>query len=385
VTSLKITRREAARLAVTLLLAAAAHAQTLSLPPDSPRWQLEGEAKVAEYQGRKAIRLDGGDAIVKGFALRDGIIDVDVATTAKRGFFGFDVRIDKEGCNMEEIYLRPHQSGYSDAMQYTPVFNTGRNWQLFNGPGFTGQVDIPRNEWFHLRLEVTGAQAKLYVEDMDKPALEMTDLKTGIQQGQIALMDLFGETFFANFEVRTTPDAPWERHQPPMPNTVLTKWSISPSYDALQRDPEKPLTPAESSSIEWQQVEAEPPGFVVLYRYRDAPHPHVSFQQDFSTRLQPQPGMKLLYARTTIASDREQVKKLEIGYSDDVTVFLNGQILWRGRSAQGFRDSRFLGIVNPENDAVYLPLKKGNNELLLAVSELGGGWGFICRLTTVGN
>ena len=95
--------------------------------------------------------------------------------------------------------------------------------------------------------------------------------------------------------------------------------------------------------------------------------------------------MKLLYARTTIESDRDQVKKLEIGYSDDVSVFLNGQILWRGRSAQGFRDPRFLGTVNPENDAVYLPLKKGSNELVLAVSELGGGWGFICRLKDIEN
>jgi hypothetical protein len=37
-------------------------------------------------------------------------------------------------------------------------------------------------------------------------------------------------------------------------------------------------------------------------------------------------------------------------------------------------------LRNPENDAVYLPLKKGSNELMLAVSELGGGWGFICRV-----
>jgi hypothetical protein len=59
---------------------------------------------------------------------------------------------------------------------------------------------------------------------------------------------------------------------------------------------------------------------------------------------------------------------------------LNGKILYRGRSAQGFRDPGFLGIVNPENDAAYLPLKKGRNELMLALSELGGGWGFICRL-----
>jgi hypothetical protein len=57
----------------------------------------------------------------------------------------------------------------------------------------------------------------------------------------------------------------------------------------------------------------------------------------------------------------------------------------RGRSAQGFRDPGFLGIANPENDAVYLPLKKGSNELMLAVSELGGGWGFICRLVDLEN
>ena len=69
--------------------------------------------------------------------------------------------------------------------------------------------------------------------------------------------------------------------------------------------------------------------------------------------------MKVVYARTTIDSDRDQVKKLALGYSDDVSVFLNGEILYRGRSAQAFRDPRFLGIVSPENDAVYLPLEEG--------------------------
>src|SRR6185436_9072037 len=130
----------------------------------------------------------------------------------------------------------------------------------------------------------------------------------------------------------------------------------------------------------WEEVEAESPGFVVLYRYRQAPHPRVTFANDFSKRLEPQPGMRVVYARTTITSARNEVKKLRLGYSDDVTVFLNGSILYRGLSAQNFRDPAFLGIVNPENDAVYLPLRKGSNELILAVSELGGGWGFIARL-----
>jgi len=366
-----------------LISAAVGQAQTippLSVPPDSPRWDLQGEAKLAEYQGRKALLIDGGAAILKDFEMRDAVIDVDVATPAARGFFGFDVRIDADGKNYEEIYLRQHQSSYPDAMQYTPVLNTGRNWQIFNGPGFTGAVDIPKNVWFHLRLEVAGAQAKLYVKDMEKPALVMDDLKSGVQKGQFALFTLTGETYFSNFEIRATPDAPWTRHLPAMPPNTITKWSISPSYDGLARNLERPLSYSESAAIQWQDVEAEPPGFVVLYRYRQAPHPRVTFQSDFSTRLDPQPGMQVLYARTTVQSDRDQIKKLEIGYSDDVSVFLNGKILWRGRSAQAFRDPRFLGIVNPENDAVYLPLKKGSNELILALSEQGGGWGFLCRL-----
>ncbi|SRR6266700_2855043 len=364
-----------------------AHSQlpALSVPADSPRWDLQGQVKVAEYQGRKCLSIDAGAAILKDFEMRDGVLDVDVATPARRGFFGFDFRIDNSGANYEEVYLRQHKSGAPDAMQYTPVLNTGRNWQIYNGPGFTAAVDIPKDAWFHLRLAVTGAQAKLYVKDMENPALVMNDLKSGVQKGQVALYVLTGATYFSNFEVRTTPDAAWERRLPPMPPNTLTKWSLSPSYDALARNLERPLPPSESDAIHWEDVEAEPPGFVVIYRYREAPHPRVTFQGDFSRRLEPQPGMKVVYARTSIASDRDQVKKLHIGYSDDVSVFLNGKILYRGRSAQGFRDPGFLGIVNPENDAVYLPLKKGSNELVLAVSELGGGWGFICQLADLEN
>ncbi len=370
---------------ILLVTSTAAAGQSLAVQPDSIQWDLQGQAKVADYQGRKCLLLDGGAATVNDFTMRDGVIDVDVATPAARGFFGIQFRITPDGQNAEWVYLRQHKSGQPDAIQYTPVLGTGLNWQIYNGPGFTGAVDIPRDVWFHLRLEVTGAQAKLYVKDMDTPALVMTDLKSGVQKGEVALYVLTGTTYFSNFTVRTTSDVPWERRLPPMPPGTLTKWQISPSYDGLARDLERPLSSSDVAGIQWQDVEAEPPGFVVLYRYREAPHPRVSFATDFSKRLDPQPGMRVLYARTAIESDRDQVRKLFIGYSDDVSVFLNGQILFRGRSAQNFRDPAFLGIVNPENDAVYLPLKKGSNELMLAVSELGGGWGFICRLADLGQ
>jgi len=369
-----------------ILFGTVAHSQpsqTLTLPPDSPRWELEGEAKPTEYKGRKCLLLDGGAAVVKDFEMRDGVIDVDVATPAGRGFFGIQFRIANDGANSEWFYLRQHKSGAPDAMQYTPVLNTGLNWQIYNGPGFTGAVEIPKDEWFHLRLEVVGTEARLYVKDMAKPALVANDLKSGVQKGQVALAVLTGATYFSNFEIRSTPDVPWERHPPPMPPGTLTRWSLSPSLGALDRNLERPLTASESAAMSWQEVEAEPPGFVVINRYRESPHPRVTFANDFSRRLEPQPGMKVVYARTSIVSERDQVKKLAIGYSDEVSVFLNGKMLYRGRSAQNFRDPAFLGIVNPENDALYLPLKKGRNELVLAVSELGGGWGFICRLEEV--
>ena len=352
----------------------------LAIAPDSPRWELEGQARVAEYQGRKGLYLNGGAATLKDLEIRDAIVDVDVATPASRGFFGIQFRVAQDGGDAEWVYLRQHKSGAPDAMQYTPVLHTGLNWQIYNGPGFTGAVEIPKDVWFHMRLEVAGAQAKLYVKDMDKPALVINDLKTGARSGGLALAVLTGETYFSNFEVRETPAVPWAPQPPPMPPDALTRWSLSPSFDALARDLERPLSPEERDAMAWQDVEAEAPGFVVINRYRDSPHPRVTFASDFSKRLDPQPGMRVVYARTSIVAERDQVRRLSIGYSDDVSVFLNGSILYRGRSAQNFRDPAFLGIVSPENDAVYLPLKKGRNELMLAVSELGGGWGFICRL-----
>lgn len=366
-----------------VVVACASFARAELVPPDSTRWELEGRASVAAYLGRPSLMLDGGAATIKDFELRDGVIDVDVATPARRGFFGVQFRIASNDANGEFVYLRQHKSGQPDAVQYTPVLNTGLNWQLYNGDGFTAAVDIPSEAWFHVRIEVAGAQARLFVKDMATPVLVMSDLKSGVRKGRVALTVLTGATYFSNFEIRSTPDAPWQRNLPPMPAGTLVKWSLSESFDALSRSPERPLSPAEIRAMKWQVVEAEAPGIVAINRYRESPHPRVTFANDFSRRLEPQAGAKVVYARTTIESDRDVVRKLAIGYSDEVSVFLNGRILFHGRSAQYFRDPAFLGIVSADNDAVYLPLRKGRNEVVLAVTELGGGWGFVCRLEDV--
>jgi hypothetical protein len=349
-----------------------------SFPADSPRWQLAPKAKVTDYLGRRCLALEDGRATLKDFEITDGVIDVDMAGLETRGFYNISFRTQANG-DGEVVYLRAHKTGLNDAQQYTPVFLGTGPWQIYNGPGFTAAVDIPREAWFHVRLEITGTQAKLYVSNMAVPSLVINDLKSGMRKGGVG----FYGVHISNVEIRRMPPAVWERHEPEMLAATITNWSLSPSMDALERDLERPMSKAEANSMTWQAVTAEPPGFVVINRYRRAPDIRATFFNDFSRRQEPQKGMQVVYARTTILSDREQVKKLNIGYSDDVGLFLNDRILYRGRSAQRFRDPGFLGIVNAENDAIYLQLKKGRNELVLAVSELTGGWGFICRFNNM--
>src|SRR5260370_31956176 len=54
-------------------------AQAESIPTDSPRWQLKGKAKAAEYLGRRCLWLQDGAASLKDFEMTDGVIDVDMA------------------------------------------------------------------------------------------------------------------------------------------------------------------------------------------------------------------------------------------------------------------------------------------------------------------
>jgi len=50
------------------------------------------------------------------------------------------------------------------------------------------------------------------------------------------------------------------------------------------------------------------------------------------------------------------------------------RLLYRGNDTVRSRDYRFLGSIG-YFDALYLPLQKGENEILMAVSEDTGGWG----------
>ncbi len=158
-----------------------------------------------------------------------------------------------------------------------------------------------------MRLVVAGARAKVYVGNMAVPSLVMNDPKTGLRKGGVG----FYGVYVSNVEMRRMPPAVWERHESQMPAATITKWGVSPSMNALERDLERPLSKSEGDSTTWQEVTAEPPGFVVINHYRKGPDLIATFAKNFSKRLEPPKGMQLVYARTMIVSRRDQVIKAQ--------------------------------------------------------------------------
>ena len=116
----------------------------------------------------------------------------------------------------------------------------------------------------------------------------------------------------------------------------------------------------------WEKVTAEPTGLVDIARYRQ--------------RAGQSP--ELVLARTVVRAEERQEITLSFGYSDEVTVFLNRKPVFTGESSFRSRDSEFMGVIGL-NDAVILDLKEGANDLLFALTETFGGWGFLARLETL--
>ena len=71
---------------------------------------------------------------------------------------------------------------------------------------------------------------------------------------------------------------------------------------------------------------------------------------------------------------------MDFGYSDRIKVYLNDVILYSGNNNYRSRDYRYLGTIG-FFDAVALPLKEGENTLIMGVSVNFGGWGLKARFT----
>ena len=342
---------------------------------DSDRWLIKDPtAKKEEHLGRKSLFLSSnGFASLKDVEFEDGTVEVDIAASTPVEFPGVVFRFLSPE-EHELFYLRPHHSGHDDATQYVPGFQGSHPWQIYNGKGATAAVVIPKDEWFHVKIEVSGLTAKVWLGTAAEPVMVITDLKRGYSKGSVGITCGVQGAYFSNFSYATaTPGPHVEPRYPDLPAGTLTKWELSEAFDGETTNAEQLPNAAAMSSMKWLEVKTEYPGLVVIDRYRRSPELVPPFAFNRAVRLDNLKGAKLVYARTTVISDRAQTVRMSFGYSDEATIFLNGQALFTGKSAWRFRDQDFNGIMDVESDAVYLPLRKGKNEIVLSVKEYFGG------------
>jgi hypothetical protein len=339
-----------------------------TIPFDSAHWQWEaGKGKVEDYLGRRSLFLQGGIATVVGTHFTNGGIEFDVAFTGERGFMGGVWRV-QDAKNYEEFYLRPHQSGNPDANQYQPVLHGLEAWQLYHGKGYSVPIVYRFNEWTHVKILFAGAQAEVYIQDMEKPALFIDELEGSAEPGAVGLRVTpnAAPAHFSNFSYTVTDSPPIQgrpRAPEPVPQGTIPFWWVSDAFPESALADGEPLGRDALAGRTWTRLTTERSGLANLARVQGI-----------------HPPRNTVFVRSFIHSSREQSKRLDFGFSDRVKVYLNGRLLFRGDDTARSRDYRFLGSVG-YFDALYLPLKEGENELLLAISEGAGGWGVQAKFT----
>lgn len=366
--------------ALICLTPQSARAQTDTIPLVPERWTATDSIRFETHLGRTALYINRGVALARDVELYDGVLEFSMAATPSTSFLGATFHAQRPDF-AEILFFRPGQTGSTQAVQYGPAFNSlGAAWQVYSGDGANARADLVRERWIRVRLVLSGRTATLFLDDAQQPTLVVPRL-AGAGGGQLGVWTgLFGRgAYFTDFTY--TPAPPAGTVEPDhLPPGTLTDWELSPVLDAATLSPG---TLPDLERVQWESVRAEPPGIVLISRYRTAAMASLPF--DPTTRIIDVDsvmggrvaGSKVVLARTEIIADRAEMRRMHFGYSDGVIIYCNGRPLFFGMNAQFFRGD---GIMSRIGDAVYLPLEAGRNEIVLAVTEFTGGWAFWARL-----
>jgi len=329
-------------------------------------WQVSDSLhEYGIYKTKQALRMKQGTALLDGIELRDGVIEVDIAPVADRAFAGVCFRA-KDSEELELIYLRFHKSGQFDAIQYTPRYNGLDSWQLYHSSDYQGASTFKPGEWNRLQIKFEGSRAWVGVNGGVKVALYVRELLQAPQKGKIGLWAL-GEVWFSNFSYSKLPDVALMREMETKNQRAksITDWELSPAYNADSLNwktyPEGNMT--------WQAIKAKSDGLVNVSMYR-----RKRIFDQFEKN-----SLDVVFARTTIKAEKDEMRAVRFDYSDYAQVFLNGKPLFRGDNSFRSKGPLYRGEVNADNNVLFLPLKKGDNELLIAVAERANGWGYVFR------
>jgi hypothetical protein len=199
------------------------------LNPNTKLGAIKGQITWVNYRGRHALhviplpgheRADSEEMLVflPSPDFQDGSIDVDLAGAPRpgfppgeKGFIGVYFRM--EGDKQERVFLRPTNARADDQLQrnrtiaYTssPDFFFPRLRQ--ESPGvYESYVDMDPGAWTHLKIEVSGVKARIYLNNATQPCLIVNDLKQGHSHGKVALYaEVTTDAYFSNLKIAATP------------------------------------------------------------------------------------------------------------------------------------------------------------------------------------
>ncbi len=329
------------------------------IPLDTVHWSINAKSYVLEsFKGQESIYLQGGSMTAKDLKFLNGTIEYDIFLKETPAFPGVYFR--SNGSDAEQFYIRPHLSGKPDSNQAAAAIKGVTPWQLYFGPRYSFPYRYKYDDWTHVRLTVNGNRAQVYLDHSEEPHLSW-NLFHEPKAGEITITGGNSEAMhIANVRIDAAQ------------NTLK-------DFDPIERKPIDGLIQQWEVSDKFEESALESPGqFQSLIASRkwgkkidveEGTAANVSRQ----VQLRDETKGNTIFARTIIYSNRDQTKLFEFGYSDRVVALLNGRAMYRGTNKWRTRDYRYLGTVGLF-DGIYLPLKKGKNTLLLAVSEDFGGW-----------
>ncbi|MDJ0710629.1 MAG: hypothetical protein QNJ14_09575 [Woeseiaceae bacterium] len=341
-------------------------------------WVVRGSKwSVDQFLGRESLHLERANATLSDVEFYNGVIEFDIAVSGNRGFSSVRWR-RQEDFSGENFLVRNHKSGERDALQYEAFHGFRSSWQLYNKDGYTTPAHIPANRWLPVKIVVKDRQADIYF-DSDVPVIHVAALKGADSPGIVQLNGALDGARFSNFRIDTSdpPALLGSALKLPAPpdrgRASIVVWEIArvetPTLDWSEAfDIE--LYPTDIQ--DWQLAEADTSGVMNLSEYFPAP----SFGRSDDE-------LSIALARSVIRSAGDQSVMLKIGYSDYVAVFINGTLLFSGSNRFSEDDRRYQGLVDLDRQ-VRIPLREGDNELLLMVGEEDRfGWGFATQVVCV--
>ncbi len=331
-----------------------------SVELDGIDWLTEGKVIQENYKAKECLKTDEGVALAKNLEFQNGIIEFSMCIQPGRGFAGIRFHGDGGG-NTEEFYIRKHQSGNPDAMQYTPVYNGLAGWQLYYGDGYSAAKPHVFDEWFKVKLLISGTRGEVYITDMEKPVLVIHELKYGERSGMIAF---YGPARFADIKV-TNLDSPELKGQfkeiVKAGVEVIQSYQVSEAFDLNSLINENLIPANFAKKLSFKSWGTEADGLMNIAK---------------TWGMAEKKNAVLL--KIEINSETDVIKRMDFAFSDIAKIFVNEKAVWRGSDVYSSRDYRFLGTIG-YFDSVYLDLKNGKNEIYVLIGENFGGWGFKAR------